>query len=343
MKGIKPNIVVFVTNYPAISETYIEVELQQIARHFSPIVIAEVDVKAAPYLAYSATIPYYVTNDIDRITAIVREYQPVYLHGHWLTNAPKIHLISTKTGVPFTIRAHSFDSFYVRSTQCGNRDDIFSSLRSDLCRGIFTFPFFAGTFKEFGVKNDKVFLTPPVVDTELFLNNVEKLPGILNIGAFVDKKNMLEFIDIALISRQNNSAPFNIIPVGIDISVLEKYNENNGSPVRIYSPVPHHKMPEVYGKNSWLLYTACTLKKTIGWPIAISEAMAAGLGICMPNVRDDLQDYVGPTLKIYNSVKQAAEIVASPPNKSDLEAARTKVLKYDIRHTIKPLLQLWQL
>ncbi len=52
-------------------------------------------------------------------------------------------------------------------------------------------------------------------------------------------------------------------------------------------------MPGEYKKHQWLVYTACPQINQVGWPLSIAEAQAAGVGICMPEIRPDIREYIG--------------------------------------------------
>jgi hypothetical protein len=73
-------------------------------------------------------------------------------------------------------------------------------------------------------------------------------------------------------------------------------------------------MPAEYKNHAWLVYTAAHEFNTVGWPLAVAEAQAAGVGVCVPNLRPDLRDYAGPAAILYNSIADVADVVARPPS-----------------------------
>lgn len=103
----RASIVYVVQNYPQLSQTYIKVEIEALREQFDIHVISIQSKK--PNVAYPTTQPHTYTQDIRRMAEIVRQMRPLALHGHWLHTAPVLHELSLKTGVPYTIRAHSFD------------------------------------------------------------------------------------------------------------------------------------------------------------------------------------------------------------------------------------------
>lgn len=75
--------------------------------------------------------------------------------------------------------------------------------------------------------------------------------------------------------------------------------------------------------------------------MAVAEAQAAGVGVCLPNIRDDLKEYLGGGGYLYDSIEQVADIIkhhvpAEIRNK-DFEQAR----KSDIELHKHLLTDLW--
>jgi hypothetical protein len=79
-------------------------------------------------------------------------------------------------------------------------------------------------------------------------------------------------------------------------------------------------MPAEYKKHQWLVYTGCFEMKTVGWPLAVAEAQASGVGVCIANLRPDLREYVGDAGYLYNSIEELVEIISKPfaPEKREL-------------------------
>ena len=76
--------------------------------------------------------------------------------------------------------------------------------------------------------------------------------------------------------------------------------------------LPQRDMPPMYKKHEWLVYTACRTLGHVGWPMAVAEAQASGVGVLVPNLRPDLADYVGEAGYLYDSLEEAAEIIQQP-------------------------------
>ena len=67
-----------------------------------------------------------------------------------------------------------------------------------------------------------------------------------------------------------------------------------------------------YKKHQWLVYTASRKMNSVGWPMAVAEAQAAGVGVCLPNIRADLQEYLGGAGFLYDSINEVIDIIRNP-------------------------------
>ncbi len=79
---------------------------------------------------------------------------------------------------------------------------------------------------------------------------------------------------------------------------------------------------------------------TVGWPMAIAEAQASGVGVCMPRIRPDLVEYVGPGV-IYDSIEELYPIVSGPVPDEMREAGFEHARRSDIAEHKHLLTDLW--
>ncbi len=98
-------------------------------------------------------------------------------------------------------------------------------------------------------------------------------------------------------------------------------------------------MPAHYKQHEWLVYTAA--ERTVGWPVAVAEAQAAGVGVCMQRVRPDLDDYVGDAGFVFDTIEEAEEIIAEPFPAELRERGFRQAARSDARDHISLLEQLW--
>jgi glycosyltransferase involved in cell wall biosynthesis len=163
-------------------------------------------------------------------------------------------------------------------------------------------------------------------------------------GAFLPKKDIEGFIDMACILKER--FPDKIITY---YSMAESpsyyhrvmnYNTSRGSPV-IFKTVQTSEMPQEYLKHSWLIYSACKTLKSVGLPIMVAEAQAAGVMVFMTKLRPDLELYLAGTGYFYENVDDISEIIASPPNTLMLEQAQSLCSRYDVSHSVDALETSW--
>ena len=271
--------------------------------------------------------------------------------------APILHKLSCKTKVPFTIRAHSFDvlgksdrlssvrriinNFRIKPFFPGFSPKSVSCLiNSESCLGILAFPFARELLVSVGIKDTKIYDCYPVMSYKKFMNKSPNGKGVMNIGACIPKKKMEYFIDLAKLVPER---PFNLYSIGYETPKISNYNKLHGSPVKILDVIEPELMPEEYKKNQWLVYTADATFNTVGWPLAVAEAQASGVGVCFPNLRKDLNEYIGGAGIIYDSINELPDIIRNdvPVSLRDLGFEIAK--KSDIDTHISILLSLWKL
>jgi len=112
--------------------------------------------------------------------------------------------------------------------------------------------------------------------------------------------------------------------------------------VHFIPPVELEDMPAEYKKHRWLVYTAAP-EGNVGWPMAIAEAQASGVGVCMANIRPDLREYCGPAACFYDSLDQALKIIKQPYPEELRQLGFSHALKSDIAQHRSLLFRLWRM
>lgn len=102
------------------------------------------------------------------------------------------------------------------------------------------------------------------------------------------------------------------------------------------------RMPREYKKHSWLAFTASRELGTVGWPIVVAEAQASGVGVCIPNLRPDIADYVDGGGIIYESIEELSDVVSGPVPESIREKGFEVAKRSDVWDHIDILLALWR-
>ena len=205
---MKPCRVLYVLkNFPQMSETYIKTEIEAVQESCD---IRIVSTKAANLPAKNHA-PYEQFTDLAAIREVIEEFRPDVLHSHWLHSVKILGNLSRLTGVPFTVRAHSFDSIWPEPYSVVERVPFFGAFRNpshirravdlingELCLGVLNFPFARSRLERAGIRPDKLFDCYPVVNYRLFHNEEPNGDAIMNVGACIPKKKMEDFLDLAL-------------------------------------------------------------------------------------------------------------------------------------------------
>ena len=190
-----------------------------------------------------------------------------------------------------------------------------------------------------GIRDEKIVNCYPVVNYARFHDRSPNGTAVMNIGAAIPKKKMEDFVDLAAASE---GLDFNLYAVGHAVGRLAKYNEAKGSPVKIVPPIEPDEMPVEYKKHRWLVYTASREIATVGWPMAVAEAQASGVGVCMPNLRPDLREYLNGAGFLYNSISDVTKIIARPVPDDVRQMGFEQAKKSDVFAHKALLTELWR-
>lgn len=336
-RGSKPKVLYLVKNYPQLSQTYIKTEIAALCDDYDVAIVAS----SIPNLIDPEHRPYHHIPDVDDIVGFVAELDPAIIHGHYLVQAPLIAEVANRTATPFTVRAHSFDAMGPEGEHAPSHIRELGALTaSDLCLGVLTFPFRRDYLIETGgVAPGKLVDAPPVVDFHHFHDRSCNGTAVMNTGACIPKKKMEEFVTLA---ARVPGHDFNLYAMGHRIAEMRTMAAEIQSPVDIKEPVPYSAMPQVYKRHGWLVYTACERLRTVGWPMAIAEAQAAGVVVCMANIRPDLDDYLAGTGHLYDNPDDVVEILGSPPDPQLRDAGFDNARRHDITDNLHLLTDLWE-
>lgn len=331
----KLRVVYVLYQHPQISETYIRSEIEAI-RDECDLRIFSLRRADAPYANHE---PYVLTDDVEIIQQAIRDFKPHVLHTHWLNQTRELAYLAGYFGgptIPFTVRAHSFDVLdhgqqYVREAM--------PLINSDLCLGVLTFPFTRPVLQRCGVRDDKIVPCWPVINYARFHDESPNGSEVMNVGACLPKKQMEDFLHLAKLVPDRQ---FNLYAMGYNSRDIDKLNKNLKYPVKIIPPVEPELMLREYKKHQWLVYTASPEMGTVGWSLAVAEAQAAGVGVCFPRLRPDLEEYIGPAGYLYSSIEEVADIVARDYSPEKRRLGFEHARKSDIAHHKQLLLNLWR-
>ena len=139
----------------------------------------------------------------------------------------------------------------------------------------------------------------------------------MNVGAAIPKKNMGDFVKL---SRLVPSRAFNLYALGYETQALTDLNRTLGGRVNFIPPIDPEAMAPEYKRHAWLVYTASKEKATVGWPMALVEAMASGTGACMQRIRPDLAEYVGDAGFLFDEPQDLVERLRHDPTRPNANA-----------------------
>ncbi len=328
----KLKVLYFLERYAQISETYIENEIKYLANRYKIRILSlqNPDLRQVDHLK-----PYTIVRTREHVLEVGGDFGPDVLHGHYLTLLERMFSISQMLQAPFTLRAHSFD---VLGTSRAQLAEWSKYANAENCLGILTFPFTIPWLVEAGYSRNKLIPCWPVVDVAAFANREPNGDAVMNTGAALPKKGMEDFIRLASLLPERQ---FDLYPLGYDVAHLVNFNRELGSPVNIMRPLQPSAMPAEYKRHQWLVYTANFEMKTVGWPLSVAEAQASGVGVCVANIRPDLKDYLGGCGFLYDSIEDAARIVAQPFPEELRQRGFELASRSDVRRHIHLLEDLW--
>lgn len=348
----KPRVLFLLKEYPQISQTYIKNEIEALEADYEIGIVT----RKGPDIPFSNHRPHSFASEMEEFVAITRAFKPDLLHTHYLTELRFIGELSRITGVPFTVRTHSFDTIALRRKNWKGRIkqmlrrqpplertpwfvEGLKAMDSDLCLGVLGFPCARPWMLRAGVREAKLIDCFPVVRYAHFHDRGENGDAVMNTGVATDKKAMPDFLRLA---KKVPGRDFNLYAMGYKTDWLKEQNAEMGAGVNFVDPVEPEDMPGQYKKHRWLVYTGDFAIPTVGWPMAIAEAQAAGVGVCMPNLRPDLAQYVGEGAGIlYDSIDELPAIVSAPVPEEMRERGFEQAKKSDIERHKHLLTDLW--
>jgi hypothetical protein len=332
----KPRVLYVLVQYPQLSETYIRAEIAAIQADFEVEVIS---LTPADY-PYRDFFPFKLLTTREAVQREIERFRPHVLHTHWLHEQLELVIgLARDNDTPFTVRSHSFDTLFTPPAVPGALARAVEGLNGDLCLGVLALPFAVQNVIAAGVDAHKITAVYPVVDYASFLDRGPNGDAVMNVGASLPKK---KFEDFVALGASLPGLEFNLYSIGYGSAALEAANAAQGNPVRIRRPVEPGDMPAVYKRHRWLVVTASKEMGTVGWPLCIAEAQASGVGVCVPNLRPDLRDYVGESGFFYDAIDEVRDIITRPYPERMREAGFEQARKSDIGAHKTVLTDLWQ-
>ena len=323
---------VIVERYPQLSETYIATEVAALERAGHLVGVRALKEPDCPLVEH---VPFEMIEGVQDVVRACEELQPTVLHTHYLHMAPLLVEASAATGLPFTLRTHSYD---VIKRPKERLRSLCAMLNTSRCQAVLGFPFILDILRDHGLREELITPSFPVIDYDRFLDRSPNGEGILNLGAAIVKKDMKGYVKFA--SKQPQLR-FSLYPIGYRTQSLVDYNTKLGSPVDIHESVQPPEMPAVYKANNWLVYTASLRINMVGWPMAVAEAQASGLGVCLQTNRPDAAEYLGGAGVAFKRPREVADLINRPVPEEMRERGFEVAARSDVKRHVAKLEEIW--
>jgi glycosyltransferase involved in cell wall biosynthesis len=289
-----------------------------------------------------ASVPFVSVKDPAATAAAIADFDPALIHSHWMTQLPRLHRVAKQLGLPYTMRAHSFDVIptpYMKRWFNAAPRVVPEVAASELFLGVLSFPFGRPILEQWGLSAEQITDCYPVAHLDLFRDRSPNGKGVMNTGACTPKKKIGDYL---LLARMCEGMNFDYYPVAYRTEQIRQRNQQLGSPVTIHDLLPHRAMPAEYKKHDWMVYTADKMLKNVGWPMAVAEAQAAGVGVVMANIRPDLAGYVGEAGYLFDNPEEARDIIRQPFPDEKRELGFELAERSDARKSLHLLTDLWK-
>jgi glycosyltransferase involved in cell wall biosynthesis len=300
-----------VEDYPILSETYVETELD----YFLPMgVEVAVWCRDADPRRPRARVKVYD----GELRSAVRDFRPDLLHVHWVVIADGVARI--ETSLPITVRAHSFEfkPHMIRGLMINPK-----------VRAIWMFPNLRDEFfaTEPGVQHKgtpferKVRPLVAAYSETLFYPSPKERGTVIRAAAGLKGKDLETFVRVAKLAPE---AKFTLIvskPKRIPNSMdgLKAMNKGLGSPARILEDVPRTETAAMVRSSEMCLRSHDPNGHPYGSPISASEAMATGAIVIARNCKG-ARRLLGAAGLFFTKDQEAAALV-----KSVLDAPRDRL------------------
>jgi hypothetical protein len=287
-----------------------------------------------------------------RVHAEIAAFRPDVLHAHGLGQLAFVARLAEASELPFTLRALPRDSADLRPRPV--RERIMQALRrapvparrtdwraqskamaSELCLGVLALPFVRPWLLRAGAPEGKLVDCFPALNFAAFHDRRPNGDAVMHIGSGGGSKPAP---DILRLAAKVPGRAFNHYGAGHAAEAMLL-----GAGLTVMPTIAADAMPAEYKKHRWLIHTGSSeANDAPDWPLAIAEAQAAGVGVCLPNSRPDLLRYVGEGAGIlYETIDELPAIVSGPLPEEMRERGFAQARKSDIAGHLHCLTDLW--
>lgn len=185
---------------------------------------------------------------------------PHVLHTHFLHTAELVERVARRTGVPFTVRTHSFDVLPLHLDPAGStapRRGGLDATRSSFCLGVLAFPFLRPALERAGIPAATLVDCWPVIDHAAFHDRGPR-------GRRYERRRVYPEEADGGLRRPRARGPRSALP-----PVRDRVPQRRGGRVRAPDREPRRDgralepsaMPAAFRRHGWLVYTGCFTRR----------------------------------------------------------------------------------
>lgn len=325
-------VLYLLNEYPQLSESYIRAEIDYVR---SMGVQVKVWSGGASPCRYQDSAPFVIGVPTWKE---IQEERPDVVHVHYVHTAlarlPEIE----RSGVPLTVRGHSFDYQPERVNKL---------LDSKALKNLFLFPQFAENHPE-----PRVEAMTCAADSRFYRWESEEKEWdlVYRAGAGIPGKDLETFVRVAKLCNKQHRferlrfALFVTTQHPETATALLRLNESLGYPAEIHVDRQHEEIARVARRAGQCFRSHDPQSHPYGMPQGIAEAMMSG---CRIVARNGAQEFIGDAGACFSSDEMAAEMLLDPLTWTDNErylasmAATEQGMRYETSHVLVPLLAAW--
>lgn len=319
-----------VSNYPQLSESYVDAEIAFLLRRGVKVEIW------APHVAF-AGMPELTKVHRGSLMDAVRAFHPDVVHSYYLVFSQNHDQLLAGTSVPMTVRGHSFD-FAAASVE--------SVIAIPRVKKVFLYPHFARQCRP----SPKIVPLPVAYDSTRYRRSQTKdWKAVFRTAVGKPDKGLLDFFTVAALCREFSFA-MAISDAAGDPAYFNKISEANtalaGGRVGLHRNVPREACARMAHEAGIYLNTSDPKGHPFAMPISIAEAMATG-AVVLVRESPAAREYVGSAGRFYSTKQEAAEIIHSTMAwthdqcRESSDAAVEKAKAFTDDHVLPKLIEEW--
>lgn len=227
-------------DYPVISETYVETEIDYFLEH-------GVEIAAWRRRAGPAKIHWRIPIFDGSIRNAAKAFKPDLIHVHWFIVVPNVTIEGL--GIPITIRAHSFEfSPNAVKTFAFHKEVLAIFLFPHLLDAFLKHPVGAGLSKE--ILAGKVIPLPSAYNEKMFYPEPKESATVIRATAGLNGKDLESFIDTAKACPEAKFTLVTSIPEdNSHIRNIIGRNASYGNPAKILTDLPREEAAALVRKS----------------------------------------------------------------------------------------------